>query len=117
MKVVRTFEVEEILNPHDISVRLLHVGEHEQFEHLMLEPGEVQKKHAAYTTVDMYVVEGKGTLDVGDEIVQISADMLIGMPPETLHRLSNTGSTRLRVLNIKVPPPKRAPLIVVDQED
>ncbi len=117
MKVVRTFEIEEFPNPHNISARLLHVGEHEQFEHLMLEPGEVQKKHAAYSSVHLYVLEGEGTLDVGDEIVSISADMLIVMPPETLHRLSNTGSMRLRVLNIKVPPPKKGPLIVVDQED
>ena len=114
MKVVRTFEVEEFPNPHDISARLLHVGEHEQFEHLMLAPGQVQKKHAAYTSVHLYVLEGEGTLDVGDEIVHISADMLIVMPPETLHRLSNTGSVRLRVLNIKVPAPTQGPKIIKD---
>lgn len=38
MQIVKTFETEEIPNPHFISVRALHVGEGAQFEHLALEP-------------------------------------------------------------------------------
>lgn len=112
MKVVRTFEIEEFPNPHGISARLLHAGENEQFEHLMLEPGQVQKRHAAYTTVHLYILEGEGALDAGDECIPIRADMLISMPSETLHRLTNTGAARLRVLNIKVPRPTQGPRIL-----
>lgn len=114
MKIIKTFEEAEFANPHAISARLLHVGENAQFEHLMLEPGQVQKRHAAYTTVHLYVLEGEGTLDAGDECIQLGADMLIVMPPETMHRLTNTGAARLRVLNIKAPPPSQGPRILKD---
>ena len=114
MQFVKTFELEEFPNPHAISARLLHVGEHVQFEHLMLEPGQVQKRHAAYTTVHMYVLDGEGTLEAGDDCIQLSADMLIVMPPETIHRLTNTGAVPLRVLNIKAPLPSQGPLILKD---
>jgi mannose-6-phosphate isomerase-like protein (cupin superfamily) len=103
MKVVRTFETDEIPNPHFISVRALHVGEAAQFEHLMLEPGQEQKKHVAYTTVHLYVLEGTGILEAGEEIIPLSVDMLVEMPPETPHRLINNGASRLRLLNIKAP--------------
>lgn len=114
MKVINTFEQAEFANPHNISARLLASGAPAQFEHLMLEPGQVQKRHAAYTTVHLYILEGTGTLEAGDECIPIIADMLIIMPPETLHRLTNSGATRLRVLNIKVPPPTQGPLVLKD---
>ena len=103
MKIVKTFEIEEIPNPHFISARALHVGEAAQFEHLMLEPGQEQKKHVAYTNVHLYVLEGTGILEAGDEIIPLSADMLVEMPPETHHRLVNNCNSRLRLLNIKAP--------------
>ena len=49
MNIVKTFETSEIPNPHSISVRSLLVSESAQFEHLSLEPGQVQKKHVAHT--------------------------------------------------------------------
>jgi mannose-6-phosphate isomerase-like protein (cupin superfamily) len=103
MKVIKTFETDEIPNPHFISVRALHVGEAAQFEHLMLEPGQEQKKHVAYTNVHLYVLEGTGILEAGGETIPLSADMLVVMPPETPHRLINNGASRLRLLNIKAP--------------
>ena len=73
------------------SARVLHVGEAVQFEHLMLEPGQEQKKHVAYTNVHLYVLEGTGILEAGEETIPLSADMLVEMPPETHHRLINNG--------------------------
>jgi len=114
VKVVQTFEEAEFPNPHAISARLLHAGEHAQFEHLMMAPGQVQKRHAAFTTVHLFVLEGEGELEAGDERLHIHADMLIVMPSETMHRLTNSGAARLRVLNIKAPPPSQGPRILKD---
>jgi len=116
MKTVKTFEVAESPNPHFISARVLHVGEAAQFEHLILEPGQEQKKHVAYTTVHMYVLEGTGVLEAGGETIPLSADMLVKMPPETHHCLVNNGGSRLRVLNVKTPPPSKPTRIVAERK-
>lgn len=116
MKIVKTFEAEEVPNPHFISARVLHVGEAAQFEHLALEPGQEQKKHVAYTNVHLYVLEGTGVLEAGAEIIPLSADMLVELPPETPHRLVNNGNTRLRLLNVKAPRPSKPTHIVAERK-
>jgi len=103
MKIVKTFESAEIPNPHSISVRILHVGEAAQFEHLALSAGQEQKLHVAYTNVHLYILEGTGILEAGEERIALSADMLVEMPPETPHRLVNNSASTLRLLNIKAP--------------
>jgi mannose-6-phosphate isomerase-like protein (cupin superfamily) len=112
MKITKTFEVEEIANPHFISVRALHASEQAQFEHLILEPGQEQKRHVAYRYVYLYVLEGVGVLEAGDEFVQLSPDLLVEMPPETPHRLSNPSERRLRILNVKAPRATKATHVV-----
>ncbi|MCU0486994.1 MAG: cupin domain-containing protein [Anaerolineales bacterium] len=114
MKTIKTFEINEIPNPHFISVRALHASEQAQFEHLILEPGQEQKKHIAYTNVYLYVLEGEGVLEAGDEIIQLAADMLVEMPPETPHRLVNHTAGRLRLLNVKAPRATKGTHVVVD---
>jgi mannose-6-phosphate isomerase-like protein (cupin superfamily) len=115
MKIVKTFEAEEIPNPHFISARILHVGEAAQFEHLILGPSQEQKKHVAYTTVHLYVLEGTGILEAGGETISLSADMLVEMPSETHHRLINNGEARLRVLNVKAQCPSKSTHIVPER--
>ena len=117
MKTVKTFETMEIPNPHSISVRALHVNEAAQFEHLMLEPGQEQKKHVAYTNVHLYVLEGTGILEAGMETIPLSADILVEMPPETPHRLINNGTSRLRLLNIKAPRPINSTHLTIEHKE
>ena len=78
----------------------------------MLDPGQEQKKHVAYTNVHLYILEGKGILEAGDEMIELSADMLVEMPPETPHRLVNNSDSRLRLLNIKAPRPAKSTHLV-----
>ena len=117
MKVVKTFEIEEIPNPHFISVRALHAGEAAQFEHLMLEPGQKQKWHVVYTNVHLYVLEGTDILEAGGDAIPLSVDMLVEMLPETPHRLVNNGTSRLRLLNIKAPRSGKSTHIVAELKE
>jgi len=103
MKIVKTFEMKEIPNPHGISVRALYASKQAQFEYLILEAGQEQKKHVAYTNVYLYVIQGTGTLEAGDETIALSSDMLVELPSETPHRLVNDSDGRLVILNIKAP--------------
>ena len=112
MKIVKTFETAEIPNPHFISVRALLVSESAQFEHLSLEPGQVQKIHVAHTNVFFYILNGTGILEAGVETITLSADMLVEMPPETPHRLINNSNFQLRLLNIKAPRPQKPTQVV-----
>ena len=112
MKIVKTFETGEIPNPHFISVRALLVSESAQFEHLSLEPGQVQKMHVAHTNVFFYILNGTGILEAGKETITLSADMLVEMPPETPHRLINNSNFQLRLLNIKAPRPQKPTQVV-----
>ena len=114
MKIVKTFETAEILNPHFISVRALHVSDSAQFEHLSLEPGQVQKKHVAHTNVYLYILFGTGVLEAGEETIHLSADVLVEMPAETPHRLINNSDSPLRLLNIKAPRPTNPTQIVTE---
>ena len=114
MKIVKTFETAEIPNPHSISVRALLVSDSAQFEHLVLDAGQVQKKHVSYTNVFLYILEGTGVLEAGEETILLSADMLVEIPPETPHRLVNKSDSQLRVLNIKAPRAKISTHIVAE---
>jgi len=117
MKTTKVFDVEEIANPHFISVRPLHVSEQAQFEHLVLEAGQEQKKHIAYTNVYLFVLEGTGILEAGSETVNLSTDMLVEMSPETPHRLVNNSDDRLRLLNIKAPCAAKSTHVVVEKQE
>jgi len=117
MKIIKTFETAEIPNPHFVSVRPLLVSEPAQFEHLVLKAGQEQKKHVAYTNVFLYVLEGAGVLEAGDEIISLTPDMLVEMPSETPHRLVNDGDTHLRLLNIKAPRPSKSTHIVAETKE
>ena len=112
MKTIKTFETSEIPNPHQISVRALLVSDQAQFEHLSLEPGQTQKKHVAHTNVFLYILNGTGVLEAGEETISLSADMLVEMPPETPHRLTNNSDSQLRLLNIKAPRPTIATQLI-----
>jgi mannose-6-phosphate isomerase-like protein (cupin superfamily) len=116
MKVTNVFDVEEIPNPHFISVRALHVSEQAQFEHLILETGKEQKRHVAYTHVYLYVLEGEGLLEADDKVIWLQPDMLVEMQPETPHRLVNNGRTRLRILNIKAPRAQKPTHLVAEKK-
>ncbi|PKO13363.1 MAG: cupin domain-containing protein [Chloroflexi bacterium HGW-Chloroflexi-10] len=116
MKIIKTFEAAEIPNPHFISVRALLVSDPVQFEHLSLEAGQVQKKHVAHTNVYLYILNGTGVLDAGGETISLFADMLVEIPPETPHRLTNNSNSQLRLLNIKAPRPTSSTQIITESE-
>lgn len=78
MKLVKTIEAEEIPNPHFNSARALQVVETAQFEPLILDPGQEQKKHIACTNA--HVLEGTGMLEEGGEADPLSADLLMELP-------------------------------------
>ncbi|MDD3043391.1 MAG: cupin domain-containing protein [Methanosarcinaceae archaeon] len=103
MKIIDAMSAEEKPNPHNVSVRKLYDTEHAQVMHIELKPGEKLKKHITPVDVFFYVLEGKGTVELGDEKEEVSRDMLIESPAKIPHRLLNEGDSTFRVLVVKVP--------------
>ena len=107
MKITKTFAVDEIPNPHKVSVRALHISDQAQFEHLLLQPGEALKMHVTYSTVYLFVLEGRGIVQAGVEEVGVEANTFVEIPPEVPHRLINDGDNVFRILNAKAPRPTK----------
>lgn len=69
-----------------------------------LNVGEKTKKHVMEMTEMYYILEGKGTLTINQEVHQIKQDMYIKVPPNSVQQLKNAGKINLRFLCIVTPP-------------
>jgi quercetin dioxygenase-like cupin family protein len=88
--------------PINIAAHKLFAAPKAEVIHLRFKPGEVLAKHANPFDVVFYVLEGSGTLEVGDRTFNAGLDTLIEVSAPELRGWTNTGSTDLRVLVIKL---------------
>ena len=93
-------------NPHKVDARKLYDSEHAQLIHLTLQPGEALKKHMTPVDVFFYVLEGIGTVEIGDETKEVRPDTLIESPAKIPHCWYNKGQSKLRILVCKTPRPQ-----------
>jgi len=73
---------------------------------MALQPKQSLKKHITPVDVFFYILEGKGTIEIGDERQEVEKDMLIESPKNSPRMLSNTGEGTFRFLVVKVPKQK-----------
>jgi uncharacterized cupin superfamily protein len=70
--------------------------------HVEVPPGRAAFPHHYHCAIEeaLFVLEGKGTLRIGDDRVEVKAGDYITFPPgpTTAHQLRNTGDTPLRYL-------------------
>jgi mannose-6-phosphate isomerase-like protein (cupin superfamily) len=67
-----------------------------------LKPGQSLKKHTTPVDVFFYILEGKGAVEIGDEIKEVEKDTLIESPKDIPHLLRNTGTNIFRFLVVKL---------------
>lgn len=106
LMTMNTIEVKDVTiseTPHKVDVRKLFDSEHVQIVHITLEPGESLKKHITPVDVSFYVLEGEGTVMIGDEEKLVGKDTLIESPKNIVHNWYNRGDSTFRVLVIKTP--------------
>jgi mannose-6-phosphate isomerase-like protein (cupin superfamily) len=103
IKAIDYKEIPKGNNPHGFDTRLLYDTEFAQVVHITLAPGESLKRHITPVDAIFYVLEGKGTVEIGDESLEVSPEILIDSPAKLPHRWINNSNTTLRVLVIKVP--------------
>lgn len=97
--------MEPVINPNGIKSWKLYDSDYAQVVHLQLEKGESLKPHITPVDVFFHVLEGEGSVLVGEERIQVSAGTLVESPKDIVHCLCNEGDTPFRVLVNKVPGP------------
>lgn len=108
MKVLQLKDVVSKPNPHGVDARSLSDTENAQVAHITLQPGEALIKHITPVDVVFYVLQGRGTVEIGEERATVGADTLIESPAKIAHRWINESHETLRILVIKTPRPKEA---------
>ena len=107
MRLVDAMTAPEGPNPHNVSARTLHDTEHVQVVMVTLQPGEALKRHVTPVDVFVYVLEGHGVMEIGDEREEVGPDTLIDSPARGPHRLINDSDEVFRFLVVKTPRPPR----------
>ena len=105
MKIVDATSAESSPNPHHVDARKLFENPHAVVVMITLQPGESLKKHMTPVDVVFYVLEGTGTVEIGDERETVGKDTLIESPARIPHRWINESDSVFRMLVIKVPKP------------
>lgn len=105
MKAVKVKELPTNPNPHGIETIKFHENEHVQAVHITLKPGEKLKKHITPVDVFFYVLEGEGTVEIGDEKHTVTEDTYVDSPAKIPHCWYNESGSILRVLVVKTPKP------------
>lgn len=105
MKTISFKDVETVKNPHGVDARKIHENENVQVVHILLKAGESLKKHATPVDVFFYILEGEGVVEIGDEKLSATKDMLVESPKNIPHCLYNDGNADFRVLVVKTPKP------------
>jgi mannose-6-phosphate isomerase-like protein (cupin superfamily) len=104
--IIKNYKNLEIKDtPHKIDVRQLYDKDSAQVMHITLKPGESLKPHKTPVDVFFYILEGKPTVQVGDEKIQCEQDNLIESPKEIVHCISNETEVNARILVVKSPKP------------
>lgn len=112
MKIVNAKNTAEFENVHQVSARSLHESEHVQVSSLTLQPGQALKRHITPVDAFFYVLEGTGMVEVGEEQVEVTVDMLVDSPKGIPHRLWNQSDRPFRFLVVKTPRQTQPPNLV-----
>ena len=90
-------------NKRGVIAKKLLKNDDVQIMNLVLDPGDEVGKHSVPVNVFFYIVEGKGTLQIGDESKVVEARDIIPCPPNAAMSLQGDQEEKFVVLNVKTP--------------
>ncbi|MGM0471706.1 MAG: cupin domain-containing protein [Bacillota bacterium] len=103
MEIIKLDELADSKRWDDILVRKVLKNEDVQVMNLVLEPGDKVPEHSVPVNVFFYIVEGSGTLRIGDDKQVVQAQDIIPCSPNTKMSLQADQDERFVVLNVKTP--------------
>lgn len=112
MEITKLEETESKPNPHKVDARPIYTHENAQVVVLTLQAGESLRRHITPVDVFFYVLEGKGTVEIGEEKQEIEKDSIVHSPAKIVHCWYNTSDNPLRILVVKTPKPKESTILL-----
>jgi len=112
MKVSQVKDFESAKNPHNVDSRIIYSTDKAMVVHILLKPGESLRRHITPVDVAFYVLEGRGTIEIGEEKSETGPDTIIESPARIPHRWINNGTGVLRVLVMKLPRPTENTIVL-----
>ena len=103
MKIIKMEEIAGQENKRGVIAKQLLKNDDVQVMNLVLSPGDVVPEHSVPVNVFFYIVEGKGTLKIGEEKKVVEAKDIVPCPPSTEMSLSADQGEDFKVLNVKTP--------------
>ncbi len=61
-------------------------------------PGGSTPQHTHPWEHEAYILEGSGTIQGGEEVVEFKAGAVVYVPPDELHQFKNTGDVEMKFL-------------------
>ena len=90
---------------HQVKTKTIYDTEHAVAIHITLEAGEHLRPHITPVDVFFYILEGRPTIEIGDERQTVEADHLVESPAKIKHCLYNETDQVARILVVKAPKP------------
>jgi mannose-6-phosphate isomerase-like protein (cupin superfamily) len=87
--------------PFKLDGRILFSAPNIELVHLALKPGESMDKHSQPFDVLFFIIEGSGTLEIGDESINPGSGACVWVEAGSMRKWSNPGTAVLKILVIK----------------
>jgi mannose-6-phosphate isomerase-like protein (cupin superfamily) len=91
-------KIRQIFHPHNTLS-----GIRFSISHSLIEPGKKSTLHKMKTAEVYYILEGEGVLHLEDDVINVSKDQAIYIPPNSKQYIENTGKNDLKFLCIVDP--------------
>ena len=112
MEITKLSETPSSKNPHGVDARPIYSHPKAQVIILTLKPGESLKRHITPVDVFLYVLDGTGEIEIGDEKKEVSKDMIVHSPAKIVHCWHNKSGSTLKIMVAKTPKPKEATILL-----
>jgi len=112
MIIKKLSEMQIIKNAHNVDARNLYAKDSAVISLITLEPGQSLLPHVTPVDVAFYVLEGRGTVEIGKEKAEVEKDTLIESPKDIVHCWYNESNAILKFLVIKAPKPNKKTVFI-----
>ncbi|MCK8817777.1 cupin domain-containing protein [Natroniella sulfidigena] len=103
MEIIKMDQIEGKKNKRGVVAKKILKNDDVQIMNLVLESGDVVGEHSVPVNVFFYIVEGQGTVQIGNEKKVVEAKDIIPCPANTTMSLKADQGQKFVVLNVKTP--------------
>lgn len=103
MSVINLDDLTAEKNMRGIMTKDVLKNENVQVKNLILEKGDVVPEHQVSVNVFFHVLEGKGTIAIGEKKYELNEKDFITFPPNTPMKVMADRGERFNIINVKAP--------------